>query len=133
MRNTTTLDEFIKCLRITQHVQPQQSNSTEVAKMVSAIISEQLSEFGTTTNAMQFNNSKYQSQSPSPVHFQSPGRDPGTQRDSHQTSEQHTCGNCGKSHLQFQCPVFNQTCTFCIMYGLFQVCVTGLKGVPALL
>ena len=64
MRNPTTLDEFIKCLRIAQHVQPQQSNSVEVAKMVSAIISEQLSEFGTTTNAMQLNNSKYQSQSP---------------------------------------------------------------------
>ena len=108
-------------------------NSAEVAKMVSAIISEQLSEFGTTTNAMQFNNSRYQSQSPSRVQFQSPGGDPGTQRDSHQTSQQHSCGNCGKSHLQFQCPVFNQTCTFCERHGLFQVCVTGLKGVPALL
>ena len=53
--------------------------------------------------------------------------------DSHQTSQQHSCGNCDKSHLQFQCPVFNQTCTFCKMHGLFQVCVTGLKGVPALL
>ena len=62
---------------------PEQSNSAEVAKMVSAIISEQLSEFGTTTNAMQFNNSRYQSQSPSRGQFQLPGRDPGTQRDSH--------------------------------------------------
>ena len=133
MRNPTTLDEFIKCLRIAQHEQPQQSNSAKVAKMVSAIILEQLSEFGTTTNAMQFNNSRYQSQSPSQAQFQSLGRDPGTQRDSHQTSQQHSCGNCGKSHLQFQCPVFNQNCTFCKMYGLFQVCATGLKGVPFLL
>ena len=133
MRNPTTLGECIKCLRIAQHVQPQQSNSAEVAKMVSAIVSEQLSEFGPTTNAMQFKNSRYQSQSPSLVQFQSSGRDPGTQRDSHQTSLQHTCGNCGKSHLQFKCPVFNQTCTFCKMHGLFQVCITGLKGVPALL
>ena len=87
MRNPTTLDEFIKCVRIAQHVQPQQFNSAEVAKMVSTIISKQLSEYGTTTNAMQFNNSRYQSQSPSQVQFQSPGRDPGTQRDSHQTSQ----------------------------------------------
>ena len=65
MRNPPTLDEFIKCLRIAQHVQSQQSNSAEMAKMVSAIISEQLSEFGTTTNAMHFNNSRYQFQSPS--------------------------------------------------------------------
>ena len=101
--------------------------------MVSTIILEQLSGCRTTTNAMQFNNSKYQSKSPSQVQFQSPGRDPGTQRDSHQTSQKHACGNCGRSHLQFQCPVFNQTCTFYKMHGLFQVCVVGLKGVPVLL
>ena len=42
MRNPTSLDEFIKCIRIAQHVQPQQSNSVKVEQMVSAIISEQL-------------------------------------------------------------------------------------------
>lgn len=64
MKDPKTLDELIECTRTAQHVQPQQSNNADVAKMVSAIISEQLSELKTSINAIQFNNSRHWSQSP---------------------------------------------------------------------
>ena len=64
MKDPKTLDELIECARTAQHVQPQQSNNADVAKMVSAIISKQLSELKTSINAIQFNNSRHQSQSP---------------------------------------------------------------------
>ena len=64
MKDPKTLDELIECARTAQHVQPQQSNNADAAKMVSAIISEQLSEPKTSINAIQFNNSRHQSQSP---------------------------------------------------------------------
>ena len=39
MKDPKTLDELIECARTAQHVQPQQPNNADVAKMVSVIIS----------------------------------------------------------------------------------------------
>ena len=52
MKDPKTLDELIECARTAQHVQPQQFNNADVAKMVSAIISEQLSELKTSINSI---------------------------------------------------------------------------------
>ena len=130
MKDPKTLDELIECARTAQHVQPQQSNNADVAKMVSAIISEQLSDFKTSINAIQFNNSRHWwSQSSRQGRFQSPGRDSGTQRGSGQTSQQPSCGCCGKSHSKFQCPAFNKTCNFCKKTGHFQsMCYRAKRG-----
>ena len=132
MKDPKTLDELIECARTAQHVQPQ-TNNADVAKTVSAIISEQLSELKTSINAIQFNNSRHRSQSPRQVRFQSPGRDSGTQRAVVRHPSIALVEVVVNLTLSFNVHHLIRLVTSAKRLVIFKVCVTGLRRVQALL
>ena len=133
LKDPKTLDELIEYARTVQHVQPQQSNNTDVAKMVSAIISEHLSELKTSINAIQFNSSRHQSQSPRQVRFQSQAEIQVLREAVVRHPSSTLVDTVVNLTLSFNAQHLIRLVTSVKRLVIFKVCVTGLRGVQALL